>query len=168
NKSFAFDDYRGVPTAQLLATFVTGPARLRQAIAGLSEDELRARPRGNGTWSVHEIVLHVADSELQGAFRMRKVLAEPGAALPAFDQDRWAAALDYQGAGEAARAQALAFFAALRERTAPLLERATAAQWEQRGIHPHYGEVSLRNLLELYADHAERHVAQILDCRTKL
>ena len=47
----------------------------------------------------------------------------------------------------------------------------TSAQgddWAASAIHPDHGEITLRNLLELYADHSERHVEQILVCRRLL
>ncbi len=49
-----------------------------------------------------------------------------------------------------------------------LFSVASAADWTKQGTHPEYGPLSLRNLLELYADHSERHLEQILDIRTRL
>jgi len=164
----AFPDYSFYPTDRLLEAFREAPARLRAAIAGLDAAELRARPRGPLSWSAHEIVLHVADSELVGAFRVRKVLAEPGSVLPGYDQDAWARQLDYSGQDDAARETALELFARLRDRIAPRLAVADDVDWEKRGLHPEYGPVTLRNLLELYADHGERHVEQILAIRQRL
>jgi uncharacterized damage-inducible protein DinB len=163
-----FPDYSFYPTARLLTAFAGAPSRLRQALAGLGEDELGARARGADTWSIHEIVLHTADSELQGTFRIRKVWSEPGSALPAFDQDRWAQALDYPRRGREAREGALALLALLREQTGPLLLGATPRDWAKSGTQPKFGTVTLRNLLELYADHGERHLEQILECRRRL
>jgi hypothetical protein len=50
----------------------------------------------------------------------------------------------------------------------PLLEQAPAEDWVRSGTHPAFGVVILRNLLELYADHIERHIEQILDSRARL
>jgi len=164
----AFPDYSFYTTPQLLAAFAAGPARLRQAIAGLTEEELHARPRGPAKWSIHEIVIHTTDSELQGAFRMRKVWSEPTPLLPAYDQDAWVRELDYQRESAALRERALTLLALLREHTLPVLQRATADDWAKSGTHPEYGPVTLRNLLEIYADHVERHVEQILESRALL
>jgi len=32
-------------------------------------------------WSVHELIVHMADSECMGALRIRKLIAEPGGIL---------------------------------------------------------------------------------------
>ena len=164
----AFPDYELYSTPHLLAAFGAGPARLRASLAGLGEDELCARPRGPATWSIHDIVLHVADSELQGSFRIRKVWSESGARLPGYDQDAWARALDYRQSDAAARELALVLFAALREQSTALLASAQVEDWRKSGVHPDYGPITLRNLLELYADHSERHVEQVLACRRLL
>ena len=46
-----------------------------------------------------------------------------------------------------------------------MLRAATPTQWERAANHPRYGPLTLRNLLELYADHTERHVGQIIRIR---
>ena len=164
----AFPAYDHHTTESLLSAYDQGPARLRAAIGGLSDVELRSPARGPGTWSAHEIVLHTADSEIQGVYRMRKVLAQPGCDLPGYDQDAWARCLRYAGQPSASREAALRLLEALRTAMGPVLRGATDEEWARWGAHPEYGRVTLRNLLEIYADHIERHVAQILHIRGKL
>jgi hypothetical protein len=164
-----FPSYAQYTTDQLLEAFSQGPDRLRAAIAGLTEAELRTRARGPKHWSAHEIVLHTTDSELQGAYRFRKIWGQSGCELPSYDQDAWARELDYLGSNTAEdRENALALLAALRRQMTPLLRRATPEVWNRWGIHAEYGKVTLRNVFELYADHTERHIAQILELRRLL
>jgi hypothetical protein len=40
-------------------------------------------------WSVVEILAHLLDGEVALGFRIRKVAAEPGAALVPWDQEKW-------------------------------------------------------------------------------
>src|SRR4030081_2022391 len=103
----AFPKYDLYSTEELLYAYLMGPARLNAVIEGLTEDDLRTRARGQATWSVHEIVLHVTDSELQGVFRIRKVWSQPGADLSGYDQDAWARELAYQQSSEETRVEAL-------------------------------------------------------------
>jgi len=163
-----FPDYGYYSTSQLLAAFGAGPARMRTAVEGLSEHELRARPRREGKWSIHEIVMHTTDSEILGTLRVRQMLAEPSSVLPSFNQDLWARALNYQEQSDAARELALYLLTLLRQQNLPLLEHATPEDWARSGTHPAFGVVTLRNMLELYADHIERHIEQILDSRAQL
>ena len=160
--------YENLDLAVLLRAYREGPARIEAVLRGLSDAELRLRPRGPGRWSAIEIALHVADSELVGGARVRMVFAQSGAVLPGYDQDVWTRVFDYQSAPEKMRAAALRQFKAVRESTVSVFERASAADWDRSGVHPEYGPVTLRNLLELYADHSERHVEQILDIRRRI
>jgi hypothetical protein len=52
--------------------------------------------------------------------------------------------------------------------TRKFLKNATTTDWTNTGIHPEWGNLSLRHLLELYADHSERHIGQILELRKLL
>ena len=166
--TMAFPSYSKYTTAQLLHAYQEGAHRMVAVIEGLSENELRTRTRGPGSWSIHEIVMHSADSEIQGAYRMRKAISESGADLPGYDQDLWARELGYQALPASARMDALDLLRALRRIVAPALLGATDDVWRRSGFHPEYGELSLRNLLELYADHTERHISQILGIRESL
>jgi uncharacterized damage-inducible protein DinB len=159
--------YHPYPTAQLLGIFAAAPARIRAALAGLTPAQLRARPRA-GKWSALEIASHVVDSETMGALRIRYALAQPGALVPAYDQDLWADALAYNTRDADGLEDALVLFAALRRTTLGVLARADAADWRKTVVHAEFGEITLRNLLELYADHGERHLGQILILRELL
>ena len=66
-----------------------------KAIAGLTRDELLAHPIP-GTWSVQEVVMHLMDSDLVGSDRMKRVIAEPGSTLLAYDENRWVKHLGYE------------------------------------------------------------------------
>ena len=162
------DVYRDVPLPRLLAAFDTAPARLRAAVAGLTEEQLRARPRP-GKWSVLEIALHVTDADIVGASRFRHALAQPGITVVGYDQDAWADALGYNDTPLAALAESLDLFASIRRNSAALFRRAAADRaWDRVVHHPERGALTLRNLLELYADHGDRHIAQILANRELL
>jgi len=163
----AFPEYDFYTTEQLLEAYREGPARLRAASAGLTMEQMRARPRP-GKWSILEILLHVTDSELSGAMRVRYVMAQPGIRLPGYDQDLWTAQLRHNEADLALLDDTMALFRLLRRVTGRIFTFAQGDDWAASAIHPDYGEITLRNLLELYADHSERHVEQILVCRRLL
>ena len=60
----------------------------------LGERELE-KTYATGKWSVKFLLHHLADSETVLNERIRRVLSEPTQTLMVFDQDAWAAALDY-------------------------------------------------------------------------
>ena len=154
---------------RLLRAFREAPARIREAADGLSWEEVSSRVRGADRWSVKEIIQHLADAEIIGAARLRLILAEDEACrLPAYDQDRWASVFAYADIAPHDVHAALALFETLRNTGARLLDRATQQDWLKAATHPEWGPLSLRQWLELYADHGERHLAQILDARQRI
>jgi len=48
---------------------------------------------GTDQWSIHEIIIHLADSEAHAYLRCRTILAEPGSTLIHFDEHQWSVAL---------------------------------------------------------------------------
>jgi hypothetical protein len=143
--------------ADLILTYADGPRMLEEVLAGIPEDELHFRP-GPERWSIHENVIHIADAEIVGAMRLRFLLAQPGATLVGYDQERWGRAFDYS---RQSRDEALALFAALRSTTTRLLKAAPASAWEHVGTHTERGPLALVPLLQIYADHVPYHLRTI-------
>jgi uncharacterized damage-inducible protein DinB len=167
NVSGFADTYADYEANDLISIFAAGPARLRAAIAGLDSGTMTAHPRP-GKWSIKEIVPHITDSEVQAMFRIKMVLAQPGEVWPVYDQDAWVREHAYQDLSAAELESSLRLFEALRAAITPLFLRASDKDWSKDGVHPELGPMTLRNLLEIYADHGERHIGQILAMRTML
>src|ERR1700747_1321906 len=74
--------------------YLAGPRTLRQAVAGMSREQLLARPVP-GKWSTMEVVCHLAAFETIGADRMKRIIAEDKPTLLGADEQRLAAALSY-------------------------------------------------------------------------
>src|SRR3954469_1156194 len=105
--------------------YEAGGELLIYAVRGLTPEQLRARP-GPGTWSVAEIAAHMLDSDLVGQDRMKRVIAEDGPTLLAYDQDAWIARL---GSDEMPADEAAALFAANRRWMARVLRRLDEADF---------------------------------------
>ncbi len=161
------DAYRGISTGDLLTVYKAGPTRLGGILAGLTDEELKARPRED-KWSIQEIAMHIADAEIMGAARLRQALAEPGASFALYNQDAWTRALGYQSRDRKALENAVRLFSALRTGSTLLLETAKEQDWTKWGNHADWGPLTVRQLLELYADHGERHIEQIVAARALL
>jgi hypothetical protein len=109
-------------------------------------------------WSIHEIVVHITDSEANSYVRARRAIAEPGATVMAYDENGWAAALDY--AGQSAD-DALELFKWLRRRTYLLVRTLPGAAWANTIDHPENGTMTLDDWLHVYERHIPDHVAQM-------
>jgi hypothetical protein len=133
------------------------PKKLARIIRGQPASKLRKRP-APGRWSVGEILTHLADTELVIGWRLRQILASPGATIQPFDQDSWAAACQY---GKRDPRKSVEQFRILREANLALLKSLTPVQWKLSGMHMERGEESIERLVRLNAGHDLNHIPQI-------
>ena len=146
-----------VPTPKQLDQYEMAPSSIMATLEGLDEAQIRQRP-AESEWSIHEIVIHLADSEAVGHMRLRMAIAEDSPLLPIYQQALWAQRLKYD---VQARGLALALFANLRASSAALLRTLAAEEWERVATHPERGTMSVYDLFNLYAEHGEAHLQQI-------
>jgi hypothetical protein len=141
----------------LIQRYAEGPARLGAALATVPTEALQWRP-APGEWSAHEVVCHCADSETNAAARIRYLLVEKDPVIVGYDQDAWAAALEYHAHPlESARATV----EAVRANTAALLRRLPPDSWLKEGRHTESGRYTADDWLRVYAEHLEIHARQI-------
>jgi hypothetical protein len=133
------------------------PLALPRAVEGLSPRQLR-EPERPGKWSIGQILQHLADSEVVGAWRMRLILAQDRPPLTGYDQDLWAERLHYD---QTDPADALEVFAVVRRANLRLVEGASPTELKRVGMHVERGEESLEHLIRLYAGHDLLHLRQI-------
>jgi hypothetical protein len=141
----------------LIDRYADGPRLLRTALARVPEAALAWKP-APAQWSVHEVIVHCADSETNSALRVRTLLAEKQPLIVGYDQDEWARALDY--AAEPLE-PALAAVEAARARTVPLLRRLPDSAWQRAGEHTESGHFTAEQWLRIYAEHLDVHARQI-------
>ncbi|HET8634632.1 MAG TPA: DinB family protein [Gemmatimonadales bacterium] len=137
------------------------PDALRVAVRGMTEAQL-STPEAPGKWSVRQVLAHLADSELVGAFRFRMALAHDAPELPGYDQDAWARALRYENA---AIEDALGDFARLRQSNLRVLTRTTPEERKRVIHHAERGDEPLAHLIKLYAGHDLVHRKQVARIR---
>ena len=150
--------------AELIAQYEQAPARLREAVAGLSRDQLLARPVA-GKLSTLEVVAHIADFEPILADRMKRILALDKPPIPAVDENLYLAALDYQGRDVE---EELRLVEATRTSMARLLRRLPAEAFARTGVHSVRGEVTLARMLEIANYHIPHHLPFIVEKRKAL
>jgi hypothetical protein len=132
---------------------------LTAALAEIPKEAWSYRPAPN-EWSVHEIVVHMADSESMSALRARKLIVEPGSVLMAYEESKWADALDYK---EHSAEDALEVIRLARQTTYRLLKRQPDEVFSHTVVHPEFPETpySFELWLNIYARHIPDHVEQI-------
>jgi len=145
----------------LIDQYNDGYRVVAEALLGADDEQLDARPAPE-KWTAREVVHHLADSEIAGAFRLRLLLAVDNPPIYGYDQDEFARRLHYDRPIEAS----LDAFKAARRATAELLALMTEADWTRPGTHTlHKGSYTPERWLQIYAVHAHQHAEQILAAR---
>ncbi len=117
--------------------------------------QYRAKPDG---WTIHEIVVHIADSEANSYVRCRRCIAEPGSTVMAYDEMAWAQKLNYHAQSPEA---AIELFRYLRECSYRLIKTLPEAAWTSTIVHPENGVMTMDDWLEVYDRHVPDHIAQM-------
>jgi hypothetical protein len=149
---------------QFIEDFAAGASKPRQAVAGLNEKDLHARP-GPGDWSIHELVIHLADSDGIGIDRMKRIIAEENPSLLNYDETAYIARLhcDAQSLEDA-----LTLFEVGRRQFARVLRRLPDETFDRFGTHNVQGRLTLTDLVQGYAGHLDHHLEFLYAKRERL
>ncbi len=142
---------------QLLEAFKNGLSDLQQALATLPDEVLAFKPTPN-EWSIHEIVVHLADTEVQSHVRIRTIISEPSTTLPNYDEYRWSQALGYSNQDFQL---SLRIISLMRESNLSLLTSIDESLWSNFCVHSVRGPETLDTLVRGYTSHMHQHIAQI-------
>jgi hypothetical protein len=147
--------------SELLERYRRGAEVLAVALTGVfgEEEDFVIAP---GKWSIRQLMSHLADADLVAAHRFRQVIAEDNPTIVAFDQNKWAANLDYS---RRKVKQSLETFRRLRAENYELLKALPESTYERAGNHTERGVLTLRQMLDGQAGHAESHARQLQQIR---
>jgi len=143
--------------SDLLERFRRAPDLLATVLTGVHGDEEDFAPAPD-KWSIRQVITHLADSEVVAAHRFRQIIAEENPTLIAFDQEAWAKNLAY---AQRKPKQCLESFRRLRGETYELLKGLPEEAFARMGNHTERGEITMRFLLEINAQHGENHARQM-------
>jgi hypothetical protein len=113
---------------------------------------------GSDSWTIHEIIVHIADSEVNSYVRCRRLLAEPESSVLGYDEMRWARELDYH---EQKPEDALELFRLLRMLSHRLIENQPAEVWAHAIHHSENGRMTMDDWLDIYERHIPDHITQM-------
>jgi DinB superfamily len=148
----------------LLDLYTAGPALLRKAVAGMTHEQLVARPIA-GKWSTLEVVCHLNDFEPVYSDRFRRVIALKTPLLMVADENEYMKFLNPQ---DRDLNEELAMIEATRIATARLLRTLPAEAWDRYGIHSENGKKTLADLVKSAGNHIPNHIKFIEEKRKAL
>jgi uncharacterized damage-inducible protein DinB len=149
---------------QLIERYVAEAGEIGKSITGLAPEDLLAFPVP-GTWSIQQIVLHIVDSDLVLADRIKRVIAEDKPLLMGFDETKFAARLCYDLQDSTLACEV---FAKNRQLLASVLRHLPDAAFERAGIHSERGKVTLADILLNAVNHLQHHLKFVREKRKLL
>ena len=149
---------------EMIDNYVQGSKVLREAVKGMSREQLVARPVA-GKMSTLEVVCHIVDFEPVYADRMKRVIALENPSLLGADQDKFAQTLAYH---ERDVEEELAICEKTRSQMARILRTLPAEALTRVGLHNERGQVTLEQLLTVAINHIPHHVKFVREKRQAL
>jgi uncharacterized damage-inducible protein DinB len=154
----------------MIEQYARGGEKLAASVRDLSREEMNWKPPADlppelGRWSIHQIVIHIADAEAAFADRIRRVIAEDNPTLQAWDENRFAANLFYedQSAEDAATIVNLT-----RRQIARILRKLPDEAFNRTGRHTERGVQTIVDILNYAIPHLDHHLKFVHAKRTKL
>ena len=136
-----------------ISTYTT---RLRETVDSLSDDDLNKTYR-DGSWTVQQLVHHIADSQLNMFQRLKMALTDDNPTVPNFDQDKWAVQPDTNLPVESS----IKILEGVNERIVSLANHITEEQLTRTFTHEINGKITVQTKLAKLSWHQEHHLAHI-------
>jgi uncharacterized damage-inducible protein DinB len=150
---------------ELLLDIKVLPVSLEMAIQNM-DAAILDMPYRPESWTVNQLVHHVADSHINAYTRFKLGLTELNPVIKPYDQEAWALLNDSK---EVPINVSLTLLHALHQRWFSLLKGLSEEQWERTIFHPEKKiNISLWDLLKSYAWHGKHHVAQVISFKNSL
>lgn len=141
------------------------PLHLENAILNLDDMQLET-PYREGGWTIKQVVHHVADSHMNAYIRFKLGLTEDKPVIKPYDESAWAEMIDTK---KIAINVSLTLLHALHVRWLEILKNMSGSDLEKTVIHPeHKKEMTIWELLGMYAWHGKHHVAHITGLRARM
>ena len=140
-----------------IATYGMAHQELASALERFPRETWQFRPAPN-QWTIHEIIVHIADSEANSYVRCRRLLAEPGSSILGYNEGTWARELQYH---HQSTEDALELFKWLRRSSYSLIRELPESAWSNTAIHSENGPMTLDDWLGVYATHIPDHIEQM-------
>jgi hypothetical protein len=130
-----------------------------ELLEGIGRDELLFAPPVQDAWSINDFLVHFLDADISLAFRIRSAIAEPGRAVPVWEEEAWHDRLKYD---EEDGLQCLGLAKGIRTYVSRGLRAVADVDWSMLAIeHPVRGRLGLDAIIEMYDQHVVFHLPLI-------
>lgn len=134
------------------------PNQIKKATENLSDEELNQTYRPGG-WTLRQVVHHIPDSHMNAYIRFKQAITEDVPIVRPYYEERWAETEEAKNGGIQTSIDLLT---GLHQRWVAFLKTLKQEDYQRKYIHPaQEKELSLANMLGMYAWHGKHHLAHI-------
>lgn len=139
------------------------PSQLAEVVLLLNDGQLEHTYR-EGSWTIRQVVHHIADAQLNLFPRIKFALSEDNPTIKPYIENAWAEFIDSTSSPINA---SLKIIEGLHLRFGLILEKLTKEEWKKCFFHPETGtSVSIESLVSKLVWHNRHHYTQILNAKT--
>ena len=142
---------------QQIETIRQFPQAVREAVAGLSSEQLTATPIG-GEWSVAQIVHHCGDSHVNYYIRLKMILTADNPPIQPYDEAVWG---EFPDARDGDFTHTFNILDGIHARWLHAFSSIDGDAWERIGTHGSGKIWTPASTLTSFANHCQAHLAQI-------
>jgi len=139
----------------LVGIFVETLDAIPAAVRGWSSAQF-SRTYEQGKWPAHRILLHILHVEMIDGVRLRMARSDPRYVVQAFDPEAWMASESLTDGPAIVSA-----WTGLRAINLTLWREVQGEAWDRPFQHPACGDMTLRNLAQIWSGHDLHHLAQL-------
>lgn len=138
------------------------PKVLKQEVEALNDKQLGLCYRP-GSWSIHQVVHHCADSHMNAFIRFKLALTEDKPTIKPYEEAKWAKLGDVTNVDVEVSINLLL---ALHQRWTALLESIPVTAFGRKYLHPQLKmEIDLAYTVGMYSWHCKHHLAHIKNAK---
>lgn len=130
--------------------------RLRETVGSLS-DEAMGKTYREGSWTVRQLVHHIADSQVNMYQRLKLALTDESPTVPRFDDEKWAVQPDTKLPVDSS----IKMLEGINARIVSLGYQLTHEELDRFFIHQTDGKITVTTKIAKLAWHEEHHLAHI-------
>ncbi|MFF5383478.1 YfiT family bacillithiol transferase [Pedobacter suwonensis] len=140
------------------------PGQIKKAAENLTDEELDQTYRPGG-WTLRQVVHHVPDSHINAYIRFKQAITEDVPVIRPYFEERWA---ETEEARSGDIKVSIELLTGLHQRWVAFLKTLKTEDYQRKYIHPAQNkELTLANMLGMYAWHGKHHLAHLTNTISK-
>ncbi|MBK5284426.1 MAG: bacillithiol transferase BstA [Bacteroidia bacterium] len=151
--------------AEMIKVIEELPAKLRNAVSEMSDDQLNT-PYRDGGWTVRQVVHHLFDSHSNSYTRMKLAMTEENPTIKPYEEARWA---ELEDGKNAPVELGLNLLELLHKRWGIFLHSFAESDLQRTFFHPeNKRSQTIAQTIALYAWHSRHHLAHITELKKRM